>query len=173
MVSAADAWSAEFESSGQVVFPQRRKRLWVRAAIAVLFFGNSLWSLIAHIRADDMSGVIAVLRITSLGAFVYLLGITAWQLITRRPMLTVDHTGIRRGKSTRNGYTWQQIASIDDPSGIYGIGGALGLRSVQVQPVDRHRSTALGITHDNVLDLPALASWLRTLHANQPQPSDD
>ncbi|MDX6258798.1 MAG: hypothetical protein QOH84_486 [Kribbellaceae bacterium] len=173
MVSTADAWSAEFESSGQVVFPQRRKRLWIRGAIAALFFGNSLWSLIAHIRADDMSGVVAVLRITSLGAFVYLLGITAWQLITRRPTLTVDHTGIRRGKSTRNGYTWQQIASIDDPSGTFGISGSLGLRSVQVQPVDRHRSTALSITHDNVLNLTELATWLRTLHTNQTQSSDD
>ncbi|GAA0960868.1 hypothetical protein GCM10009554_76450 [Kribbella koreensis] len=172
-MSTADTWSAELASTGQVVFPQRRKRLWIRGAIAALLFGNSLWSLIAHIQADDMTGVIAVLRITSLSAFVYLLAITIWQLITRRPTLTVDHTGIRRGKNTKNGYTWQQIASIDDPSGVFGLTGGLGLRSVQVQPVDRHRSTALGITHDNVVNLDELSTWLRTLHTRQTQPTDD
>ncbi|NEA32112.1 hypothetical protein [Streptomyces sp. SID13031] len=170
-MSTADAWSAELESAGQVVFPQRRKRLWIRAAIVAVFFGNSLWSLIDHIRADDMSGMIAVLRITSLGAFVYLVGATVWQLATRRPMVTVDRTGIRVSK--RRSYDWQQIARIDAPSGVFGPRGTLSLRSVQIQPVDQHRSTALGITHDNVLELDQLSTWLRTLHAKQTQPTDD
>jgi hypothetical protein len=173
MVSPADAWSAELESTGQVVFPQRRKRLWIRFAIVAVFFANSLWSLIAHIRADDMSGTVAVLRITSLGAFVYLVGITVWQLITRRPVLTVDRRGIRIGKRTRGGFDWQQIAHIDDPSGVFGPRGSLNLRSVQIQPVDAHRTTALSITHDNVLELDQLSTWLRTLHATQTQPTDD
>lgn len=166
MVSTVDGWSAELESAGQVVFPQRRKRLWIRAAIVALFFGNSLWSLLDHIRADDMSGLIAVLRITSLCAFVYLVGVTVWQLATRRPMVTVDRTGIRVGKSPKRAFDWQQIARIDDPSGIRGI------RTVQVQPVDRHRLMALGISQDNVLDLAELSSWLRTLHASHTRPSD-
>jgi hypothetical protein len=169
MVSTTDAWSAELESAGQVVFPQRRKRLWIRAAVVAVFFGNSVWSLVDHIRADDMSGLIAVLRITSLGAFVYLVGITIWQLITRRPVVTVNHAGIQIGKSGKSFFNWQQIARIDDPPAA----SFLGLRGIQVQPVDRHRLAALGITHDNVLNLTELAAWLRTVHTNQSQPSDD
>lgn len=168
-MSTADTWSAELESTGQVVFPQRRRRLWIRGAIAALLFGNSLWSLIAHIRADDMTGVVAVLRITSLGAFVYFLAITIWQLVTRRPVLTVNRTGVQIGKSDKSSVTWTQVARIDDPP----LGTFVpGLRSIQLQPIDRHGSRALAITHEYALDLTKLAAWLRTLHTNQTQPTD-
>jgi hypothetical protein len=165
-VTTADAWTTELESTGQVVFPQRRKRLWIRAAIVAIFLANSLWSLIDHLRADEMHGIVAVLRVTSLGAFVYIVGITVWQLVTRRPVVTVDRTGIRVGKKPKHVFSWHEIAHIDDPSGIRGI------RTVQVQPVDRHGSTALGISQDNVLDLSELAAWLRTLHTHQTRSSD-
>ncbi|MFI5712579.1 hypothetical protein [Kribbella sp. NPDC051620] len=166
-MSTADTWSAELESTGQVIFPQRRNRLWVRAAVAAFFFSNSLWSLIAHIRADDMTGVVAVLRITSLGAFVYFLAITAWQLVTRRPVLTVNRAGVQLGKRGRF-VPWHEIARIDDPPVA---SFAPGLRSIQLQPTDRHGSRALAINHEFAADLMKLAAWLRTLHANQTHPT--
>ncbi|MEV8375412.1 hypothetical protein AB0P21_21940 [Kribbella sp. NPDC056861] len=165
-MSTADAWSAELESSGQVVFPQRRKRLWIRAAIGAVLLGNSLWSLIAHIRDDEMDGLFGVLRVTSLAAFAFIVAMTAWQLITRRPMVTVDQAGIRVGKNGKHGYAWHQIARIDDPS------GPPGGRTIQIQPIDRHRLSPFGISQDNVLELADLATWLRTLHTNQPRPTD-
>ncbi|MEV6417470.1 hypothetical protein [Kribbella sp. NPDC051718] len=113
-----------------------------------------------------MGGIIAVLRITSLGAFAYFLVLTGWQLITRRPTMTVSRTGVQIGKTS---IAWPQIARIDDPP----IGTFVpGSRSIQLQPVDRYGSRALAITHEYALDLINLAAWLRTLHTQQSHPTD-
>jgi hypothetical protein len=147
------------------VFPFRRKRLLIRAAIAVFFLGNSLWSLVSHVRADEMSGLFAVLRITALCAFIYLGALTGWQLLTRRPVLTVSRTGVQLGKSSVD---WHQIARIDDPP----VASFSGFRSIELQPVDRHGSKAFSITQDHAPDLQKLATWLRTLHAEQTHPTN-
>jgi hypothetical protein len=85
---------------------------------------------------------------------VYGTGLTVWQLITNRPVLTVDAEGIPRGRSLR----WSGITSIGDPTGF-----PLA-RTVQVVPVDR-RTRPIRIPQDNVEDLNALTPWLRSLHA--------
>jgi hypothetical protein len=159
-MSTATTWTTEFETSGQVVFPQRLSRLLIRGAIGVVLMSSSLWTIAERIRADDMGGTMGVLRLTALSAFIYLVGVTAWQLATRRPVVTINGDGIAVGKKMGK-LTWDKIARIDDPSGIPGI------RTVQIQPVDRHGSTALGIPQDNVLELAELSQWLRTLHARQ------
>lgn len=96
----AAAWTTELETSGQVIFPQRRNRLLVRLAVGLLLLGNSVWSTVEHILDDDMAGVMGVLRLTSLSAFVFLVAWTGWQLITRRPVVTVDAAGIKVGRTT-------------------------------------------------------------------------
>jgi hypothetical protein len=154
------SWTDEFETSGRVVFPQRRNRLLIRLAVGVLLFGNSLWTIVTHIRDNDMGGAMGVLRLTAFAAFVYLVAVTAWQLITRRPAVTIDRAGITFGKKLGK-LPWDQIAGINDPSGIRGF------RSIQVQPVDRWRASSLGISQDNVLELTELTHWLRTLHEQQ------
>ncbi|QNE18524.1 hypothetical protein F1D05_12185 [Kribbella qitaiheensis] len=164
-MSTADAWAAEFEAAGRVVFPQRRDRLAIRLAVIVLLMGLSLWSNVDHLRQGDVAGAIGVLRITALAGFIAVVVLTAFQLITRRPVITVEQAGIRLGRKAAGLVTWDKIARIDEPSGIPGI------RTIQVQPVDRHRSTALGIPQDNVRNLPELATWLRTLHAERVDPT--
>jgi hypothetical protein len=151
---SADTWSAELESKGSVVFPPRRGRLAVRLAGFALLMLLSAWTNLDHLRNDDISGALGVLRLTALAAFVYGTGITLWQLITNRPVVTVDAEGITRGRSLR----WSGITSIDDPAGMP------GLRAVQVRPADR-RTRPLSISQDNVPDLDALTPWLRSLHA--------
>lgn len=158
-MSTAAAWTSEFESSGQVVFPIRLSRLLIRGAIGLILLGNSVWITAQRIQAGEMGGTMGVLRLTALAAFVYLVGLTAWQLITRRPVITVNRDGISHGRKPT--YRWDRIARIDDPSGLP------GLRTIQIQPVDHHASSALAIPQDNVLHLAELSQWLRTLHADQ------
>ncbi|MGC4940532.1 hypothetical protein [Kribbella sp. DT2] len=162
-MSTAAAWSAELAASGRVVFPPRRNRLLLRLALFVLLMVSSLWSNIEHLRQDDVAGALGILRVTALLAFVYGVGLTTWQLATRRPEVTVDSRGIQLGRSDRGLMPWHQVSHINDPTGIP------GLRTVQVHGTGA-RSGALGIPQDNVQDLAALSTWLRDVHADQSTP---
>ncbi|MGW1342314.1 hypothetical protein ACWCOV_14810 [Kribbella sp. NPDC002412] len=150
---SADAWTAELETKGSVVFPPRRGRLAIRLAGFALLMVMSAWTNLDHWRNDDISGTLGVLRLTALAAFVYGTGLTLWQLVTNRPVVKIDAEGITRGRSLR----WSGITSIDDPT------GPPGLRTVQIRPADR-RARPLAIPQDNVSDLSALTRWLRSLH---------
>ncbi|MEU0094712.1 hypothetical protein [Kribbella sp. NPDC006257] len=154
-MSTADAWSAELESKGSVVFLPRRSRLAIRLAGFGLLMVLSAWTNLDHLRADGMSSTLAVLRLTALAAFVYGTGLTVWQLITNRPAVTVDEAGITRGRTL----PWSLIATIEDPTGLPGA------RTIQIRPTNP-RTRPLTIPQDNTPNLPALASWLRTLHAH-------
>jgi hypothetical protein len=149
---SADTWSAELESKGSVAFPPRRGRLAVRLAGFALLMLLSAWTNLDHLRNDGISGTLGVLRLTALAAFVYGTGLTLWQLITNRPVVTVDAEGITRGRRL----CWSGITSIEDPAGLPGI------RTVQVRPADR-RTRPISIPQDNVEDLDALTPWLRSL----------
>jgi hypothetical protein len=147
-VSAAD-WSAELESNGRVVFRPRPRPVAVRLGAFAVLTAGSAWTNIEHLRADGLSGALAVLRLTALAAFVYGAAVASWQLATNRPTITVDAEGITRGRSLR----W---------SGIAGIEERPLSRAVQVNPVDR-RTRPILIPGDHVEDLNALARWLRSL----------
>ncbi|WP_433161413.1 hypothetical protein [Kribbella sp. CA-247076] len=150
---SADTWSAELESKGSVVFPPRRGRLMLRLIGFGLLMVMSAWTNWDHLRNDDISGTLGVLRLTALAAFVYGTGLTVWQLVTNRPVVRVDADGISRGRSLR----WSGIGSIEDPAGLPGA------RTVQILPADR-RTRPLRIPQDNVENLDALTPWLRSLH---------
>lgn len=149
----SDAWTSELEAKGRVDFRPRRGRLVVRLAGFGLLMVLSAWTNFDHLRTEGVSGTLGVLRLTALAAFVYGTGLTAWQLITNRPVITVDAEGITRGRSLR----WSGIAGIDDPAGW-----PLA-RAVQVNPADR-RTRPIAIPQDHVEDLDALTPWLRSLH---------
>jgi len=151
---SAETWTSELETKGSVIFPPRRGRLTIRLAGFGLLMVLSAWTNVDHIRAGELSGTLGVLRLTALAAFVYGTGLTAWQLITNRPVVKVDADGISRGRRLR----WSGITSIDDPAGLPGV------RTVQVRPTDR-RTRPISIPQDNVEDLDALTRWLRSLHA--------
>lgn len=155
---SAETWTSELESKGSVVFRPRRGRLALRLAGFALLMVLSAWSNLDHVRDGDVSGLLGVLRITALAAFVYGTGLTLWQLITSRPVVRVDADGISRGRSLR----WSGITSIDDPSGIPGF------RTVLIRPVNP-RTRPISIPQDNVGDLDTLTPWLRSL-LDQHQP---
>ena len=149
---AADAWTSELEDKGSVVFPLRRERVVVRLIGFGFLMVLSIWTNVDHFRADDMSGTLGVLRLTALAAFVYGTGWTVWQLVTNRPVLKVDADGISRGRTL----PWSGITSIDDPTGLPGV------RTVQIRPSNL-RTRPIRIPQDNVENLDALTSWLRSL----------
>ncbi|MDX2971893.1 hypothetical protein [Kribbella solani] len=149
---SADAWAAELESEGSVVFPPRRVRVYARLVGFGLLTVVSALTNLQHLQNDDISGTLGVLRLTALAAFMYGTGHAVWQLITKRPVLTVDESGITRGRTL----PWSAISRIDAPVGL-----PLA-RSVRVQPTDR-RTRPLTITPDNVDDLDALTPWLRSV----------
>jgi hypothetical protein len=149
---SAKTWASELEANGSVVFQPRRGRLVVRLTGFGLLMVLSAWTNVDHLRADGISGALGVLRLTALAAFVYGTALTAWQLITNRPVIKVDAEGITRGRNL----PWSGITSIDDPAGL-----PLA-RTVQVNPADR-RARPISIPQDNVEDLEALSPWLRSL----------
>jgi hypothetical protein len=149
---SAETWTSELESKGSVVFQPRRGRLVVRLTGFGLLMVLSAWTNVDHLRADGISGALGVLRLTALAAFVYGTALTAYQLITNRPVIKVDADGITRGRNL----PWSGITSIDDPAGL-----PLA-RTVQVNPADRH-TRPISIPQDNVEDLEALSPWLRSL----------
>ncbi len=150
---SAETWTSELESNGSVDFRPRRSRLAVRLAGFGLLMVLSAWTNVEHLRADGVSGTLGVLRLTALAAFVYGTGWTTWQLVTNRPVITVDTEGVTRGRSLQ----WSGITSIDEPAGW-----PLA-RAVQINPADR-RTRPISIPQDHVGDLDALAPWLRSLH---------
>jgi hypothetical protein len=159
-MSTAGAWTAEFETSGRVVFPQRRNRLLIRLAFGLLLMAGSISTIVDHVRDGDMDGAMGVLRITALAGFVILVVWSGWQLITLRPVVTVDREGIRLGRRAKEVLRWSQIGSIGDPT------GPAIVRSIAIQPTDNWASP-LTIGKDNVLELAELSQWLRHLHEQQ------
>ena len=131
---SAETWTSELESKGSVVFRPRRGRLALRLAGFALLMVLSAWSNLDHLRADDVSGMLGVLRITALAAFVYGTGLTLWQLITNRPVVRVDADGITRGRSLR----WSGITSIDDPAGLPGIRSRADPAGRSADAADQH-----------------------------------
>jgi hypothetical protein len=161
-VTTAATWTAEFDSTGQVVLPQRRKRLWIRVAILSVFLGNKVWSF-AERGHDQLDTIFAVLSLVFMAVLASAIGFTFWQLVTRRPVVTIDRTGVRVG---RRSLAWSDIARIESPT------GPPGLRTVVIAPTTRVDTRALGIHQDNASDLRTLATWLQAQHT-QRRRSDD
>lgn len=149
---SVETWSSQLESKGRVVFLPRRGRLMLRLAGFAVLLALSVWTNLDHVRADDMSGSLAIFRLTALAAFVYGTAWTLWQLLAHRPVVTIDADGITRGQSLQ----WSGINRIEDPAGVPGF------RTILIRPADR-RARPISIPQDNVEDLDALTPWLRSL----------
>jgi hypothetical protein len=137
-----------------VQFPQRRRRLLVRLALICLLFANSLWSFVNDLRLSSFGGTDFFRGLTVI-FFLAAAGLTLWQLVTGRPVLTVDRNGISLGRHQRRSrLRWNEIGKIADPAGIP------GLRFVQILPLNVW-AAGFAFGQDNVKDLDAFAAWLR------------
>jgi hypothetical protein len=86
---------------------------------------------------------------------VGVIGFLLWQLITQRPVLTVDQDGIRLGTRKRR-LRWSEIGTVGF------VSGTKGLQSLPVIPNDAW-AKGFDIRQDNVKDLAAFAGWLAEL----------
>ena len=146
--AAAEVWADEFRRTGRVVFPVRRKRLVIqRACFVALFAVNPALSFTEWIHAG---GQRLALGLSSVVLVLVVIGLSAWQFITQRPTVVVDHDGIRTGRTF---LPWTGIGSIGIPT------GPKFHMLVPIIPTNvwaKHHP----LTQDNVRDIPAFATWL-------------
>lgn len=163
--AGAAIWSAELERTGRVVFPQRALPVVLRLAFVLLVglrpIVESIWRI-----SHDSEDWWYIYNLIAASGFLVLAAACVWQLITRRPALTVDQRGIRLGRRPKNDLPWSQIGSIGNPT------GPKRFPTITIQPPDRWASP-LTIGKGNIQDLTEFAHWLQTLHARHTRSATD
>jgi hypothetical protein len=144
-----DVWTDELQRTGQVVFPQRRRRAAIMLAIMLLFALNLVLSDARRALDQDEAGW-RLLGVFLCAISVVVVAGSLWPVITLRPVLTVDQRGIRRG---RRELAWDQVGAVGE------ITGWQVLRSLAVVPQDVW-AKSLSVSQDNVKDLEVFAGWL-------------
>lgn len=152
--SAADVWTDELRRNGRVVFPVRRRPV-------VLMFG--LWGLMFVVNPavslagslDDGTGEV-IIQLLGLIAGLVGVGFFVWLLVTQRPLLVVDHEGIRYGRKWF--IPWCGIGTIGAPH------GPKSFMQLPILPTDIW-AKQLVLSQGNVRDVPAFAAWLEQLLA--------
>jgi hypothetical protein len=149
-----EAWTTELQRSGRVLFPVRRRPVLIRSVL----FGSVFGANLADSLIDDLNagGARRVMTLLGLAAVLMIVGLCVWQLTTRRPILIVDHEGIRLGR--KRFMPWTAVGTIGIPT------GPKFSMNVPVLPANVW-AKELRVPQDNVKDIPALAHWLTDLLA--------
>jgi hypothetical protein len=148
------AWTAELERSGKVVFPRRRiRQLWRLAVFAIVITraASRIW------RPEDLPNPLVTMDAILLPVLLAVTGLLVWNFVTRRPLLTVDRTGVRMG---RKHLAWSEIERIrhtDVP--LFGF--------ITISPYGGKWSRRIEIQSENVKDTEGLANWLRSILEQQ------
>lgn len=155
-----ESWTAAWESRGEVVLPQRRRSLQWRVGLTLLLVVNACLVLLDNLQEEDESTFVIILSAVSVAFWIWFAGYTTWQLITRRPVIRIDHSGIRYGVNVRTRIAWGRIATVSEPIGRWVFA------HVNVRPYGG-KPRRLPISHMHVDDLQAFAVWLHSLLENQ------
>ncbi|MFI7063958.1 hypothetical protein ACIBL3_23430 [Kribbella sp. NPDC050124] len=145
-------WTEEFERTGRVVFPVRRRPVLIQFALFLLLISGSQINSLTEI--DSASGIDLIFHLIGFASVAGLVSMAAWQLITQRPMVIVDREGVRYGK--KRFMPWADIGT---------IGLATGPKFFMAVPVLPANvwDKDLRLNQYNVKDVPALAAWLTTV----------
>jgi membrane protein YdbS with pleckstrin-like domain len=151
----AEDWTDELRHTGRVVFPLRRRPMLWQLGLGLV----PLSLITVFLVPDELHGTSAERHALAVGLFVFSLGMAwaAWQFITQRPAITVDHNGIHRG---RKFIPWTDIGAIGLAT------GPLWARALPIIPRNTARKD-LVLSGFNVRDLPAFRRWLEDLLADQ------
>jgi hypothetical protein len=147
----AEVWTAEFRRSGRVVFPLRRQPLLRQTWSAGGLLGLLAIAALPH--ALKSGGLLRIVGIVVTTAVLIGLCVSGWQLLTRRPALTIDTAGVRLGR--RRFMAWSEIDAIAE------LDGPAGDRTFAVVPNVHRRKLQLGQQH--VRNVAALRYWLSDL----------
>ena len=146
-----EVWAEELRRTGRVVFPLRRRPvIWTCAyPLVVSTVVLALWlpDALEASQAERISALAAV------GLFVFAMALGVWQVVTQRPMLTVDHDGIRFRRKFR---PWTEVGAIGIAT------GPVWARKLPIIPKDVWAKD-LFLGQANVRDLPAFRRWLEVL----------
>jgi hypothetical protein len=149
-----EVWADELRRNGRVVFPVRRRTTAAWGGLLFVVFGvNHADSLTGNLGDDGAGRIFALL---GLAVLLSLLGIVGWQLITQRPVVIVDHEGLRVGRRTF--MAWKDVGTIGIPT------GPKFFMNVPVLPQNVWAKD-VRVPQANVKDIPAFATWLTDLLA--------
>ncbi|WP_328994735.1 hypothetical protein OG394_09565 [Kribbella sp. NBC_01245] len=160
--ASPDAWSDELRRTGQVVFTLRpRAALLSVALLWLVLVATQLPTLGGSLEAGGVRLVTVWLLVATAIAVT---GWYVWRLITRYPMFTVDHQGIRVGR--KRFLPWSEVGA----SGL--IRGGFAQQVLPIVPKD---PWAKDLTVDRmaVKNIPALAHWLEEVLKAQRTPDHD
>jgi hypothetical protein len=151
-----EVWSEELRRHGRVVFPARRRFTAAWGGLFCVVFGvNHAGSLIDNL-ADGGAG--RFFGLLGLAGILTMLGLVGWQLVTQRPVVIVDHEGIRVGR--KRFMAWNAVGTIGIPT------GPKFFMNVPVLPQNVW-AKELRLAQANVKDIPAFAHWLEDVLKEQ------
>lgn len=152
MGASAEVWSAELRQAGRVVFPTRRLTVVVRCFLPGVPTGIGMFIRPepSSLAEDIMVGALVV-------AWLGLIGLGVWHLVTGRPDVTVDQDGVRVGR--RRFLPWDGMAPIYVPRPDW-------FAEVRLLPT-RPGARKLTIGRDQVRDLPTFARWLEDVRVEK------
>jgi hypothetical protein len=141
-----EAWIVELHQNGRVEFPLRRSAAWVLAG--PLLFTTAILAGALPDMLDSGSPAVGWLLVVG---YVGVVALLAWQLVTQRPAIVVDHQGVHRGR--RRFLAWTEISSIGP------VSGTKLARHLLVFPKDVGAKN-LALSQQNVNDLQSFRTWL-------------
>jgi hypothetical protein len=156
-----EAWTAELRRTGRVVFPLRRHPLLRHIGSAAVILALLAVAELPH--ALKAGGLLRIVAIVVTSAVVISVCVGIWQLVTQRPVLTIDCSGIRLGG--RRFLPWSQIDALTH------LDGPPGGRWFTVVPSVRSRK--IRISRQHVRNVVAFRYWLGEVLEEQRRTTED
>lgn len=151
-----EAWMVELHRNGRVEFPLRRWALLQLPVVPLLLVTLGPAGRIPDMLDSGWRFVGYLMIVAYVGVAVAII----WQLVTQRPVVIVDRTGIRHGR--RRFIAWSEIESIGP------LSGSKLAWQFPVMPKDVWAKN-LVLSRHQVNDLPAFRTWLEELLAEHRQ----
>ncbi|RZU18870.1 hypothetical protein EV645_1070 [Kribbella rubisoli] len=142
-----EVWTAELRRTGRVVFPLRRRPLLRRTLSGSVFLMVVIAAQLPHVLKSG--GLLRIVAGVVTVACAIDVCFNIWRLVTQRPALTVDGSGIRIGR--RRFVPWSEIGAVTE------LDGSAGDPYFTVVPSGRGRKLRPG--RDHVRNVAALRYW--------------
>ncbi|HWD81660.1 MAG TPA: hypothetical protein VG497_22350 [Kribbella sp.] len=149
-----EAWIVEWHHNRRVEFPLRRWSFLQFPFLLLVAPSGLMLSSVPDMLARGASRYLAYLVIATYAGLVIAI---AWQLITQRPYLVVDRTGIHQG---RRSMPWPEVGSI----GL--IRGPGPIRQLPIHPKNVWARDLI-LSRQHVNDLPTFRTWLEEILEEQ------